>query len=72
MKKKKKDRATLDDAWKAFRQRKRQLAFDEYPKAFQEYLTKRGLNPYLNDVDDMIEYKVQYVVDVKNPGHNND
>lgn len=68
--KKKKDSITFDDLKKAIKQRKRQLAFDEYPKPFQEYLTKRGLNPYITDVDDQIEYKVSYIVEVKNPDHN--
>lgn len=35
----------------------RQMAFDDYPKELQDYMTKRGLNPYMNSRKEVIEYK---------------
>lgn len=48
---------SLKDLRKAFEQRRRQLAFDKYPKVLQEYMTRMGLNPYEKHIDDMVEYR---------------
>ena len=53
---------TLEELRKKIERRKRQIAFDKYPKNYQDYLTARGLNPYITDPDEQIEYKVTYIV----------
>lgn len=45
------------DLRKAIAIRKRQLAFDNYPKQLQDYMTRMGLNPYEKHIDDMVEYR---------------
>lgn len=45
------------DLKKAIAIRRKQIAFDKYPKALQEYMTRRGLNPYEKHIDDMVEYR---------------
>ena len=42
---------TTEDIRKLIRMRKRQLAFDSYPKPLQDYLTRTGMNPYKDDVE---------------------
>ena len=48
---------TVDDVRKLIRIRKRQLVFDTYPKALQDYLTRTGMNPYKDDVEHRIVYR---------------
>ena len=48
---------TFEDIRKLIRIRKRQIAFDTYPKALQEYLTRTGMNPYKDDVENRIVYR---------------
>ena len=45
------------DLNKAFAIRKKQIAFDKYPKRLQEFMTRMGLNPYETHIDDMVEYR---------------
>ena len=52
-----KKRVTTEELRKAIRTRRRQLAFDKYPKELQDFLTRTGANPYLKDSDDIIEYR---------------
>ena len=44
--------------------RKRQLAFDTYPKALQEFLTRNGMNPYLDGMENRIEYR-EFIITAK-------
>lgn len=52
-----KKKVTTDDLAKAIRLRKRQLAFDKYPKPLQDFLTREGMNPYMDDVESRIQYR---------------
>ena len=45
------------DLSKAIAIRRKQIAFDKYPKGLQELLTRMGLNPYETHIDDMVEYR---------------
>ena len=45
------------DLNKAFAIRKKQIAFDKYPKGLKELMTRMGLNPYERHIDDMVEYR---------------
>lgn len=44
--------------------RKRQLNFDTYPKALQEFLTRNGMNPYLEGTENRIEYR-EFIITAK-------
>ena len=57
MKKSSNKHLTTEDIRKLIRIRKRQLAFDKYPKGLQEYLTRTGMNPYKDDVENRIVYR---------------
>ena len=48
---------TYEEVKKLIRIRKRQLAFDSYTKRVQDYLTRHGMNPYKNDVENHIEHR---------------
>ena len=48
---------TTEDIRKLIRIKKRQLAFDTYPKPLQDYLTRTGMNPYKDDVENRIVYR---------------
>lgn len=48
---------SCDELRKLIRIRKKQIAFDSYPKQLQDYLTRTGMNPYKDDVDNHIEYR---------------
>lgn len=48
---------TNEELDKLFRRRRRQLAFDTYPKPLQDYLTRTGMNPYKDDVENRIVYR---------------
>lgn len=49
---------------KAFQRRKRQLAFDNYPKSLQEFMTRIGMNPYEEESEERIQYR-DFTVTVK-------
>lgn len=59
-----KKRVTTDDLAKAIRLKKRQLAFDKYPKPLQDFLTREGMNPYNDDVESRIQYR-DFTVDTE-------
>lgn len=48
---------TFEEVRMLIRKRKRQLAFDSYPKGLQDYLTRNGMNPYKDDVENRIVYR---------------
>ena len=52
------------DLKKAIAIRRKQIAFDKYPEALQEFMTRIGLNPYKTHIDDMIEYR-DFIVNSK-------
>lgn len=57
MRKTTKKHLKIEDIKKLIRMRKRQLAFDRYPKPLQDYLTRTGMNPYKDDVENRIVYR---------------
>ncbi len=57
MNKTNKKHLSYEDIKKLIRIRRRQLAFDSYPKALQDYLTRTGMNPYQDDVEARIVYR---------------
>lgn len=57
MRKKEHKKISIDELKQLIRRRKRQIAFDTYPKDLQDFMTKKGLNPYMDDVETRIEYR---------------
>lgn len=51
-----KESGSIEEARKKIFKRKKQLAFDSYPKDLQDFLTRRGTNPYQQETEDCIEH----------------
>ena len=52
---------TFEDLRKAIQRRKKQIAFDKYPKELQECLTEAGMNPYEEDYENRIEHRTMTI-----------
>lgn len=55
-----KDLGNFEEIRRKMLRRRRQLAFDSYPKSLQDFLTRKGLNPYEHDTTDCIEHAVSF------------